>query len=193
MSLRITYNAPVVLTFALLSGVILLINMVTGNGIAGLVSVGGHFNFSNPTHYLGLLTHTLGHADPAHLLGNMAFFLLLGPLLEEKYGSKRLLLFIASTALITSVLQLLFFSEGLWGASGIVFMFIMLASMTNLKSGEIPLSFLLVAVLFIGKEIYSSFQADTISQFAHILGGICGSVIGYLGGKKPVKIPLVEE
>jgi len=105
--------------------------------------------------------------------------LLLGPILEEKYGSQRLLIFILITAFTTAVINTLFFSTGLLGASGIVFLFILLASFTTFKSGEIPLTFILVFLIFMGQEAFGSLRQDNISQFAHILGGIIGSVFGF--------------
>jgi rhomboid protease GluP len=104
---------------------------------------------------------------------------LVGPIVEEKYGSKSLLIMILITALITGILNILFFNAGLLGASGIVFMLILLSSFTNVRSGEIPVTFILVAILFLGREVFESLQNDNISQFAHIIGGICGSVFGY--------------
>ena len=65
------------------------------------------------------------------------------------------------------------------GASGIVFMFILLVSFTNSKSGEVPITFILIAILFIGKEVMQSLQNDQISQFAHIIGGVLGSFFGF--------------
>lgn len=189
MAIKISYNAPVVLTFSLLCGLVLLINLLTNNALQPVVALHPHFDVGNPLHYLTLFTCAIGHESPAHLLNNMAFFLLLGPILEEKYGSKKLLLFMAVTALATSLLQLLLFNSGLWGASGLVFMFIMLASMVNVRSGELPLSFVLVATLFLGKELYQSFADDQISQFAHILGGICGSIFGWIAGKSTPNAP----
>jgi rhomboid protease GluP len=35
-------------------------------------------------------------------------------------------------------------------------------------------------VLFLVKEVSSAFAQDNISQFAHIIGGICGSFFGFL-------------
>ena len=70
------------------------------------------------------------------------------------------------------------------GASGIVFMFILLVSFTNSKSGEIPITFILIAILFIGKEIIQSLPNDQVSQFAHIIGGLCGSVFGFINRPK---------
>jgi membrane associated rhomboid family serine protease len=65
------------------------------------------------------------------------------------------------------------------GASGIVFMFIILSSLTNFRSGDIPLTFILVILLFLTREILEAFGNDNISQFAHVLGGITGSVFGF--------------
>jgi membrane associated rhomboid family serine protease len=61
-----------------------------------------------------------------------------------------------------------------------VFMLILLSSFTNIRSGEIPLTFLLVVVLFLAKEVIAGFANDDISQFAHILGGFIGSLFGFL-------------
>ena len=68
---------------------------------------------------------------------NMMFFLLLGPGIEEKYGSKNTLIMIAVTALITGLVNYLFFPRAmLLGASGIVFCFIILSSMTDIRSSK---------------------------------------------------------
>jgi len=82
------------------------------------------------------------------------------------------------TSLITGVLNVLLFPTALLGASGIVFMFIILSSITNLQKGEIPLTFILISVLFLGKEVLSAFGEDNVSQFAHIIGGVFGGVFG---------------
>jgi len=105
--------------------------------------------------------------------------LLLGPILEEKYGSKAILLMMVFTAFFTAILNNLFFSTGIIGASGIVFMMIILVSFANTKGNDIPLTFILVLVLYLGKEVFNAFEADTTSQFAHILGGLVGAVFGF--------------
>jgi hypothetical protein len=68
------------------------------------------------------------------------------------------------------------------GASGVVFMLILLVSFTNVRGGEIPITFILVALLFIGKELLSGLEANNISETAHIIGGVCGSIFGFRGG-----------
>jgi membrane associated rhomboid family serine protease len=126
----------------------------------------------------------IGHADINHFLSNFSFILLLGPILEETYGTRILLMMIAATALVTGALNALFFPSFLLGASGVVFMMILLASFTNFNKGEIPLTFILVLILYIGREVISSFRSDNISEFAHIVGGFCGSLFGFF---KPVR------
>lgn len=179
--MRVSYNAPVTLTFALLSSAILLADQLTGGSIIrNFFSVGGTMSLTNPVDYFRLVSHVLGHANWTHLVSNFAFILLLGPILEEKYGSGSLLLMMFITALVTGILNVVLFSTGLLGASGIVFMMILLVSFTNFRKGEIPLTFILVVVLYLAREIITAFQSDTISQFAHIAGGLCGSLFGFL-------------
>ena len=134
--------------------------------------------------WVTLFTHVLGHANWPHLVSNFSFILLIGPILEEIYGSLSLFIMIVITALVTGVLNVLFFSSGLLGASGVVFMMILLASFTNFNRGEIPLTFILVLILYLGRELFSSFgnalgTDSNISQFAHIVGGFIGSLFGF--------------
>jgi membrane associated rhomboid family serine protease len=101
-------------------------------------------------------------------------------MLEENYGSITLLVMILITALATGILNVLLFNSYLMGASGVVFMMILLSSFTNFSQGEIPLTFILVLILYMGVQIFLSFEQDNISQFAHIIGGLCGSFFGFL-------------
>jgi len=182
--MSIKYNSPVILTFALLCTAILFLDKFLAGTLMGIFSVGTSVDVSDPLSIFSLFSHVLGHSGLDHLLGNMTFILLLGPIVEEKYGSKFTLFMIIITALVTGLLNISFFDTGLLGASGIVFMLILLVSFTNVKGGQIPLTFILVAILFVGKEVMHSLSADQVSQFAHIIGGVCGSIFGFLGKKK---------
>ena len=155
-------------------------------GFMQLFMLGTGISLQEPLSIFRLVSHIFGHASLDHLLGNLTFVLLLGPIVEEKYGSRKMIIMIFLTALITGILNITLFSTGLMGASGIVFMLILLVSFTNSNEGEVPITFILVAVLFIGKEIIQSMNADNISQFAHIMGGACGSMFGFLGRKRVV-------
>jgi GlpG protein len=116
-------------------------------------------------------------------MGNLAFILLLGPLIEEKYGSKNTLVMLLSTALICSLIHITLSNSYLLGASGIVFMLILLTSLVNFKSGEIPLTFILIVLVYIGKEILGTFEDDNISHTTHIIGGIVGAGFGFMLNK----------
>jgi GlpG protein len=107
-------------------------------------------------------------------------------MLEEKYGSKMLIEIILVTAVVTGIINYLFFwNVGLCGASGVVFAFIVIASFTNFREGEIPLTFILVACIFIGQQVYEGIVvSDNISNTAHIIGGLVGSVAGYFLNRK---------
>jgi GlpG protein len=145
-----------------------------------------HSSLKNPLTYIRFFTHVFGHSGWEHFIGNASYLLLLGPMLEEKYGSKELIEVIGITALATGLVNYIFFwNVALCGASGVVFAFIILASFTGFKSGEIPLTFLLIAAIFIGQQVYEGIAIqDNISNMAHIVGGIVGAIIGYALNKK---------
>ncbi len=179
--MRIRYNAPVTLSFALLCTLVLVVDNLTGRALTPtLFSIGPTIEGSNPFSWIRLVTHVIGHADWTHLMSNFAFILLLGPILEEKYGSGGLFFMMLLTALATGIMNVLFMNTGLLGASGIVFMMILLVSFTNIRSGDIPLTFILVVALYLTREIIASVRQDSISQFAHIVGGVCGSLFGFI-------------
>ena len=85
------------------------------------------------------------------------------------------------TAFVSGMIQFVFFpATALMGASGIVFMMILLASMGGGKGGGIPLTLILVALFYIGGELHTALTtADDISQLSHVIGGVCGAIIGF--------------
>lgn len=182
--MKIKYNSPVVLTFAIISFFALVLNYLTGGMSNNLLFVTYSSSLLNPLTYVRLFTHVLGHANWSHFFGNMLLFLLVGPMLEEKYGSKKILFVILITAFVTAVINGIFFNTGLLGASGIVFAFIMMSSMTAVKEKEIPLTFIIVLIMYVGKEVINIFTVDNVSQFAHLVGGACGSIFGFINIKK---------
>jgi membrane associated rhomboid family serine protease len=187
--LRLKFNSPVVLTFAIVATCVLGLSYILGDWFRNLFTVPGNtygFNWFS-LDLFRLVSHAIGHENWQHLLGNFTFILLLGPILEERYGSGLLLVFMFVTALITGILNVILFPTGLLGASGIVFMCILLTSFTNVKKGEIPITFILITLLFIGQEVFKMFQQNNISEFAHLMGGLCGGIFGFFfSGKKQV-------
>ena len=185
--LRITYNAPVVLTFAIAAVAVFILTHTVDATLTWFVAWP---ELNGARSYVGLFTHILGHANWQHLIGNFMLILLLGPILEERHGSMSLLIMILLTALFTGLANLLFSNGVLLGASGVVFMMILLASMANVRGGEIPLTFIAVALIYMGGEIIRSFRDDQISQMAHLVGGVAGAVFGFLSAKPQARAPV---
>ena len=179
--LKVTFNAPAVLVLVAACFTATLLGTVTGGALTQTLFMTWHSSLKNPMTYLRLFTHVLGHSDWAHFMGNAAYLLLLGPMLEEKHRSRTLVVVIILTALVTGLVNyVLFPNVGLCGASGVVFAFIILASFTGFRAGEIPLTFILVTVFYIGQQVLEGvFVTDNVSNLSHIIGGLVGAVVGY--------------
>jgi len=181
-SMKIKYNAPVILTYSIISICILI--FTNGPFIGKYLSSPALLSFYNPYFYLRLVSYIIGHGSWNHLMGNLMIILLIGPLLEEKYGSGKLFEMILITAIATAGFNAFLFSTSLIGGSGIAFMLILLGSFSNIKKKEIPLTFLIIAVLYIGGEIAATLKIDKISQFSHLAGGFIGAGFGFFRNLK---------
>ena len=180
--IRIVFNAPAVLGFALICLAAQVLNAVTGGASNAAVFSVYRSSLLNPLTYLRLFCHVFGHGDWNHLLNNMMYLLILGPMLEEKYGARNLVIAMAVTALVTGILHMLLFpaTVHLLGASGVIFALILLSSITAAEENAVPVTFILVAALYLGQQIYQGItSSDHISQLTHIAGGVVGSVLGF--------------
>ncbi|MBO4914460.1 MAG: rhomboid family intramembrane serine protease [Oscillospiraceae bacterium] len=184
---RLRYNSPVVLTFALVALAALPLSVFTGGWTTKHLFSVYRCSLLDPLAYVRFFGHVLGHSGLSHYMNNMLLMLLVGPPLEEKYGSRSLLLCIAGTALATGLVEFLLFpGYALLGASGVVFMMIVLSSFTGSERGTVPLTLILIVLLYLGGEIWTGLTSvDNVSQLAHIVGGLCGVGFGFiLRGKK---------
>ncbi|MCI8699119.1 MAG: rhomboid family intramembrane serine protease [Oscillospiraceae bacterium] len=180
-TMKISYNAPAALTFALISLLALVADHFTGGWAnAQLFSV-YRCSLADPLAWFRFFGHVLGHSGYTHYIGNMVLILVLGPNLEDRFGSWNVLWAILFTALVSGVVQFLFFpGTALLGASGIVFMMILLSSFGGVRNGTIPTTLIFVAVFYLGGELWDAiFINDNISQLTHIVGGLCGTVLGF--------------
>ncbi|MGJ8639263.1 MAG: rhomboid family intramembrane serine protease [Opitutaceae bacterium] len=177
--MKITYNAPISLTFFIVALICMLLESSNVASLRTNLAVYGDFGFSS-RYWIGVLGHSFIHMDWSHFLGNFSMFLLIAPGLEKKYTSRVFAVYLLSAAIIVGVGHTLLSNGAAVGASGLVFFCISLTAMAEFKKGELPLTTLLVVLLFFSKEVFNSFGDDRISQLAHILGGVCGIVIGSL-------------
>lgn len=184
--IKITFNAPVVLGFAAICFIATLLNYLTNGKSNQMIFMTYHSSLMSPLTYLRLFAHVFGHDGWQHFIGNMAYILLLGPMLEEKHGPMKIIEVIAVTALVTGVINYVFFwNTALCGASGVVFAFILMASFTSFREGEIPITFILVAAIYLGQQVYDGVVLDdNISNMAHVVGGIVGGILGFSLNKR---------
>ena len=147
------YNSIVILSFFFLSLLAMILNKLTkGKSNKKLFSSYRSSIFS-PLTYIRLFTHILGHQDRTHFTNNFLYVLILGPMLEEKYGSINLLKMILITALITGIINSLISKNRILGSSGIVFMMIILSSLVNFTTTKIPITLVLIFIFYIVNEI----------------------------------------
>lgn len=186
---KISFNSPVILTFAIACVVILIFDYLTNGWLTWNLFSVHRSSLLSPLTYIRFFGHVFGHADWSHLINNTMYILILGPLLEEKYGSANMTFIILSTALVTGIASFILFPNVcLLGASGVVFALILLSSFTSIKEGSIPLTFILVAVIYIGQQVFLGITVDdNISNFGHIIGGVCGAALGYELNKNKLK------
>lgn len=187
--LRIVFNAPVTLVFVTLCLIVRVIDSRT-NLFASRAFCSLYFtSFRDPLLYLRCFTYVLGHGNWTHLFGNMLLILLLGPMVEEHYGRWNTVLVILVTAAVTAVLGLAFApSAVILGASGIVSAFLLIASLTLREDRTIPVTFILLALLYFGTEIYDAVTVkDNVFQLGHVGGGVIGAALGFLLSRKKKK------
>lgn len=184
--LKLSFNAPVTLTYIILCFIATLLGVVSGGTLSMEFFTTRSLHLMNPLSLFRCFSHVLGHVSWDHFFGNMMYVILLGPIIEDKYGKKIVIALILLTGFATTMaITLLFPLSGVIGASGVVFAMILLASFTSFEDGTIPITFILVFVIYIGQEIINGvFVNDNISQLGHIVGGLVGSSIGFLANKK---------
>ena len=179
--LRLAFNSPAVLGFSAVCLLAMVLDLLTHGRTTTLLFSVYRAPLTDPLTWVRMVGHVFGHADWDHLLGNMMFILLLGPMLEEKYGARDLGLVMLITAALTGLIHFIFFPRlMLLGASGIVFAMILLASITRTEENAIPVTFILVAVLYIGQQVWQALTIHgEVSYLTHILGGAIGAALGF--------------
>ena len=102
-------------------------------------------------------------------------------MIEEKYGTINLLIMMLITAGVTGIINHMIGRKRILGASGIVFMLIMMSSFVNIEAGKIPITLILMFICYIVNEIIDAvFKKDDVSHSGHIIGAIFGVIFGFL-------------
>ncbi len=181
---KIEFNAPTTLVFVGLCVFVYILDLLSNKAVTEVFFSAYRSNWIDPMQYIRLFTHVFGHATREHLFNNMIMILLLGPMLEEKHGSKQVAFMMIVTALATGIINLILMDRGIRGASGIVFMFFFAASFSNMRAkGNIPFTFLLAVIAFVIEALFFSTSLKNVSYLAHGVGALCGAVYGWLTEK----------
>ena len=173
------YNSVVILSFFFISLIILILNKIFNDQLNKHLFSTYRSSLLNPLTYFRMISHIFGHANWTHFMNNFMIILLVGPMIEDKYGSINLLIMIGITAIVTALINMIFSKNRILGASGIAFMLIMLSSLVNIEAGKIPITTVLICIFYIVNEIISGlFKKDGVSHISHIIGAVCGFILG---------------
>ena len=158
------YNSLIILSFFFISLISLILNILTKGKSNDLFFSTYRSSLLNPLTYLRLVTHIFGHANWSHFTHNFLYILLIGPMIEEKYGSFNLLIMILITATVI----------------GLTFMLIVLSSFVNFSTNKVPLTFILIVLFYVVDEIRLLSAKDSVSHGSHFLGALCGFIFSYI-------------
>lgn len=174
------YNSVVILSFFFIAFAALIVNFFTNGKSNDLLFSSYRSSLLNPLTYIRFITHIFGHVNFEHFMNNFLLILLIGPMIEEKYGSLNLLIAILITGAITGIINYIFSKKQILGSSGIVFMLIVLSSFVNIESGKIPITFVLICIFYLFNEVFKGiFKKDNVSHMSHLIGAICGIILGF--------------
>lgn len=187
LNLKFDYNSPVIISYLTLSLIAWLLNKISKGKSNKLLFTNYRSSPFNPFTYIRLFTHSIGHKDWDHLVSNFLYILLIGPMIEEKYGSLNLLCMFLITSLIISLFNIIFNNYCITGASGNVYMLIVLSSFSNLSEGKIPITLILIFLFYITSEIKNSILQGNkaIYHDGHLIGALCGLILGFIFLKYP--------
>ncbi|MBR2246955.1 MAG: rhomboid family intramembrane serine protease [Bacilli bacterium] len=174
------YNSFVTLTLFFISLGILILDKIFFGVLTKYIFSTERASLLNPLTYVRFFTHILGHADWNHLSNNYLKILLLGPLIEEKYGSMNFFIMIMITAFVVGIANFIKGKTCLKGASSIAFMMIILSAFVNITENKIPITLVLIIIFYVVDEMVALFKKDNVAHDAHLVGGICGLVFGFV-------------
>ena len=181
-NIQFDYNAPVIITYLLLSLAVCGLNRITDGESNRLLFSSYNSSLLDPFTYVRLVTHCIGHQDWSHFVGNFLYILLIGPMIEEKYGSLNLLIMLILTSIVIGVFNSVIDNYIICGASGNVYMLTVLSSFSNISEGKIPLTLVLILLFYVTTELKDEIlkKDKKVYHFGHLMGAVCGVIFGFV-------------
>ena len=179
-NIKFDYNSKVIITYLLICIVAWILNTITHGKSNKALFESYRSSPLNPMTYIRMFTHCIGHKDWDHLVGNFLYILLIGPMIEEKYGSINLLIMFLITSLVIAIFNIIFSNYSILGASGNVYMLIVLSSFSNIQEGKIPLTVVLICIFYVIGEIKRTIteRKSKVYHDGHLIGALCGLAFG---------------
>ena len=87
-NIKFDYNSKIIITYLLICIGAWILNTLTRGKTNKLLFESYRSSPFNPMTYVRMFTHSIGHRDWDHMVSNFLIILLIGPMIEEKYGSK---------------------------------------------------------------------------------------------------------
>ena len=175
----IQYNSVVTLSYFFICLIIQIINGLSRNEFSTKYLTCSRYRITDVRFYTGVLTHAIAHGDWDHFINNMTILLLLGPSVEERYGSIPFLIMLLITTVLVGYINMVITSKSIYGASSNTSMLIVLASFASASQGKIPLTVILICLIYFVREIKRILKRDGSYHVGHIMGYICGLVFGF--------------
>ncbi len=179
-NLKFDYNSRVIITYLLISVIAWFLNIITRGKSNKKLFESYRSSPFNPMTYVRLFTHSIGHKDWDHLVSNFLIILLIGPMIEEKYGSINLIIMFLVTSLVIGLFNTIFSNYSILGASGNTYMLIVLSSFSNIQEGTIPITVVLICIFYVIGEIKRSIteRKSKVYHDGHLIGALCGLLFG---------------
>ena len=195
LKLKFEYDSPVMLTFAFITLIIFILDTFVFKGklkdvwLITPTATGGQFPFafSDFRSIIRLFIHVFGYDQSSVLVCNLIFILLLGPQMEDRYGSVIIGIMIFVSALFSGVLNACFCTNAVSGSEPVVFMLILLWTMMQLSRSKISASAIAVIALFITMLVFRKNPNGVVGVAVVAAGGLCGSLFAFLASPKARK------
>ncbi len=179
-NIQFDYNSIVILSYLFICLGAWLLNIITREKSNKLLFESYRSSLLNPLTYVRMFTHSIGHKDWDHLVSNFLYILLIGPMIEEKYGSLNLLIMLLITSVVIALFNMIFSNYSILGASGNVYMLIVLSSFSNIQEGKIPLTVILICIFYVIGEFKRTVTERKSKTYhdGHLIGALCGLLFG---------------
>ena len=179
--ITLRYNAPVTLTFALLSLLALALGELTDGWTTQNLFCFYKSALTDYLTYPRAVLHVLGNTSLTTCTGNIIVMLVVGPTAEERFGSAKVFVAVLLTAIAgAAIMWFLFPDATIMGASGVLFCMMLLASFASMRGGAIPITLILVIILYLGSEVLQAVTGTAgLPELTHIAGGVVGLLLGF--------------